>query len=117
MVSMVLKECESLTSPEWNTNSSYEDNINAPENKNEMAFKKRHLFTAKTLPHGRVVPPPPPTSGLQVRAVYSHDGEGETKMSFMEGDMINIIGEKASDGWQYGLNTKTGKYGTLLEIF
>nr|XP_034313464.1 brain-specific angiogenesis inhibitor 1-associated protein 2 isoform X3 [Crassostrea gigas] len=65
----------------------------------------------KTLPHGRVVPPPPPTSGLQVRAVYSHDGEGETKMSFMEGDMINIIGEKASDGWQYGLNTKTGKYG------
>lgn len=38
-------------------------------------------------------------------------------MSFMEGDMINIIGEKASDGWQYGLNTKTGKYGTLLEIF
>lgn len=75
------------------------------------------IFTAKTLPHGRVVPPPPPTSGLQVRAVYSHDGEGETKMSFMEGDMINIIGEKASDGWQYGLNTKTGKYGTLLEIF
>lgn len=38
-------------------------------------------------------------------------------MSFMEGDMINIIGEKASDGWQYGLNTKTGKYGTLLDIF
>lgn len=43
MVSMVLKECESLTSPEWNTYSSYEDNINAPENKNEMAFKKRHF--------------------------------------------------------------------------
>lgn len=47
MVSMVLKECESLTSPEWNTNSSYEDNINAPENKNEMAFKKKTFTYSK----------------------------------------------------------------------
>lgn len=38
-------------------------------------------------------------------------------MSFMEGDMINIIGEKASDGWQYGLNTKTGKYVNLSEFY
>nr|XP_022317305.1 brain-specific angiogenesis inhibitor 1-associated protein 2-like protein 2 isoform X2 [Crassostrea virginica] len=65
----------------------------------------------KTLPHGRAVPPPPPTSGLQVRAVYSHDGDGDSKLSFTEGDMINIVGEKSSDGWQYGLNTNTGKYG------
>ncbi|XP_062581064.1 brain-specific angiogenesis inhibitor 1-associated protein 2-like [Saccostrea cucullata] len=65
----------------------------------------------RTLPHGRVVPPPPPISGLQVRAVYSHDGDGDTKMSFMEGDIINILGEKSSDGWQYGLNTNAGKYG------
>ena len=66
-------------------------------------------FSAKTLPHGRAVPPPPPTSGLQVRAVYSHDGDGDSKLSFTEGDMINIVGEKSSDGWQYGLNTNTGK--------
>jgi hypothetical protein len=44
-----------------------------------------------------------------VRAVYSHDGAGETKLSFVEGDIINIIGEKASEGWQYGLNTRIGK--------
>ena len=55
------------------------------------------------------MPPPPPTSGLQVRAVYSHDGDGDSKLSFTEGDMINIVGEKSSDGWQYGLNTNTGK--------
>lgn len=47
MVSMVLKECESLTSSEWNTNSSYEDNINAPENKNEMALKKKTFIYSK----------------------------------------------------------------------
>lgn len=47
MVSMVLKECESLTSPEWNTNSSQEDNINASENKNEMAFKKKTFTYSK----------------------------------------------------------------------
>lgn len=69
-------------------------------------------FGAKTMPHSRgiSVPPPPPPGGMQVRATYSHVGEGDKKLSFTEGDLINVIGEQA-DGWQYGVNTRSGQYG------
>ncbi|KAK3091342.1 hypothetical protein FSP39_019109, partial [Pinctada imbricata] len=68
----------------------------------------------RTLPAMRGMtapPPPPPTTGLQVRAVYNHTGEGDSKLSFSDGDVINIIGDKSMEGWQYGLNTRSGKYG------
>ena len=45
---------------------------------------------------------------MQVRAIYSHVGEGDKKLSFTEGDLINVIGDQA-DGWQYGLNTRSGQ--------
>ncbi|KAJ8318378.1 hypothetical protein KUTeg_003469 [Tegillarca granosa] len=67
---------------------------------------------SRTLPSSRgiSVPPPTPPGVLQVRGVYSHVGEGDSKLSFAEGDVINLIGEK-SDGWHYGQNTRSGKYG------
>lgn len=69
-----------------------------------------YLIIGRTLPSSRgiSVPPPTPPGVLQVRGVYSHVGEGESKLSFAEGDVINLIGEK-SDGWHYGQNTRSGK--------
>lgn len=69
-------------------------------------------FGAKTMPHSRgiSVPPAAPPGGIQVRAIYSHVGEGDQKLSFTEGDLLNVIGDQA-DGWQYGLNTRSGQFG------
>ncbi|XP_076075472.1 BAR/IMD domain-containing adapter protein 2-like isoform X3 [Mytilus galloprovincialis] len=69
-------------------------------------------FGAKTMPHSRgiSVPPAAPPGTMQVRAIYSHVGEGDKKLSFTEGDLINVIGEPA-EGWQYGVNTRSGQYG------
>lgn len=68
------------------------------------------LSAAKTMPPSRgiSVPPAAPPGITQVRAIYSHVGEGDKKLSFTEGDLINVIGEQA-DGWQYGLNTRSGQ--------
>ena len=62
------------------------------------------------MPHSRGISVPPAASpgGIQVRAIYSHVGEGDQKLSFTEGDLLNVIGDQA-DGWQYGLNTRSGQ--------
>jgi hypothetical protein len=45
------------------------------------------------MPHSRgiSVPPAAPPGGIQVRAIYSHVGEGDQKLSFTEGDLLNVI--------------------------
>ena len=52
--------------------------------------------------------PLPPTASQQVRAVYTFAATVETQLSFNEGDILVLLGEK-SEGWQYGQNTKTGR--------
>ena len=67
------------------------------------------FFTAKTLPSrpGMQIPPPP-SAAPQVQAVYTFAATVETQLGFNEGDILVLLGEK-SEGWQYGLNTKTGR--------
>jgi len=43
---------------------------------------------------------------MQVQALYSFTAEVESQLSFTEGDIITIVGDK-SEGWQYGLNAAT----------
>ena len=74
-----------------------------------QAVKYFIFLTAKTLPSRPGMPAPlPPTASPQVRAVYTFAATVETQLSFNEGDILVLLGEK-SDGWQYGQNTKTGR--------
>ncbi|XP_041362198.1 brain-specific angiogenesis inhibitor 1-associated protein 2-like protein 2 isoform X2 [Gigantopelta aegis] len=72
---------------------------------------------SKTLPRKAPTGPPGlhgplqgPPQGQCVRAIYSHMGSSDNQLTFADGDMITLIGEKA-DGWQYGYNARNGKYG------
>ena len=67
------------------------------------------FFAAKTLPSrpGMQIPPPP-SAAPQVQAVYTFAATVETQLGFNEGDILVLLGEK-SEGWQYGLNTKSGR--------
>lgn len=70
-----------------------------------------HFDGTKTLPSSRQIGvPPPPTTSPQVQAVYTFEASVETQLSFKEGDVIMLMGEK-SEGWQYGQNATTGRYG------
>lgn len=69
-----------------------------------------HFDGTKTLPSRPAGAPPPPPSGPQVQAVYTFEATVETQLSFKEGDVLMLMGEK-SEGWQYGQNASTGRYG------
>ncbi|CAG0924243.1 unnamed protein product [Notodromas monacha] len=45
-----------------------------------------------------------------VRAVYSYLASGDHQLSFVEGDIVSLIGEK-NKGWQFGENLRTGRTG------
>ena len=55
------------------------------------------------------IPKQDPPKLQHVRALYHHQGNNETQLSFNEGDTIALIGEKR-DGWHYGENTTTNRY-------
>lgn len=55
---------------------------------------------------------PMKSTSANVQAIYPHSAKSETQMSFQEGDVIMLIGEK-SDGWHYGYNTNDRRYGWL----
>ena len=55
-----------------------------------------------------VVAKPTPHTRTQVRALYTHTANTDTQLSFCEGDIILVIGEKR-EGWQYGENIKTNR--------
>lgn len=46
----------------------------------------------------------------RVRAVYSYLSSGENQLSFHEGDVISLIGER-NKGWQYGENMRNHRFG------
>ncbi|XP_053393000.1 brain-specific angiogenesis inhibitor 1-associated protein 2-like protein 2 isoform X2 [Mercenaria mercenaria] len=66
-----------------------------------------HFDGTKTLPP-RTAAPLPPRS--QVQAMYTFTAGLDNQLSFMDGDLITIMGEN-SDGWQYGQNSNTQKLG------
>lgn len=52
------------------------------------------------------VPPPPTWEAQLVRALYAYLSSGENQLSFHEGDLIALIGER-NKGWQFGENLRT----------
>lgn len=59
-------------------------------------------------PKSMAVPPvPPPTWDTQLaRSLYAYLSSGENQLSFLEGDLIALIGER-NKGWQFGENLRT----------
>lgn len=45
-----------------------------------------------------------------VRALYAYLSSGENQLSFLEGDQIALVGERAK-GWQFGENLRTQQFG------
>lgn len=41
-----------------------------------------------------------------VRALYAYLSSGENQLSFLEGDILTLLGERTK-GWQYGENQRT----------
>ncbi|KAL3877352.1 hypothetical protein ACJMK2_035074 [Sinanodonta woodiana] len=75
------------------------------------SFRDEEFEISKNLAvRSMVAPPPPPLVALRMRALYSHTGETDEQLGFAEGDIIVLVGEK-SDGWQYGQNLRSGRYG------
>ena len=67
-----------------------------------------YLVPAKTLPP-RTPAPSVPMVGTQVQAMYSFEASIGNQLSFLEGDIIGVMGE-ISDGWQYGQNMRSQQY-------
>lgn len=93
------RDTHSLGSPFQRSTSSH-----------ELFRYSGHFDGTKTLPSSRLTIPPPPTSGPQVQAVYTFEAAVETQLSFKEGDVLLIMGEKC-EGWQYGQHATTGRCG------
>lgn len=100
-------ETRSVGTP-YRRSRSYHDGPRNPIDYSNGDFS----YASRTMPPSRgiSVPPPPPPGLSQVRAIYTHAAEVDSKLSFSEGDVINLIGEP-SDGWHYGLNNRSGRYG------
>ncbi|XP_044749979.1 GATA zinc finger domain-containing protein 14 isoform X2 [Coccinella septempunctata] len=57
-------------------------------------------------PKSMAVPPPPQWDTQLARALYAYLSSGENQLSFLEGDLISLIGER-NKGWQFGENLRT----------
>lgn len=57
-------------------------------------------------PKSMAVPPPPQWDTQLARALYVYSSGGENQLSFLEGDLIALIGDR-SKGWQFGENLRT----------
>ena len=66
------------------------------------------VFLVRTA-QGILIPNSAPQHRPRVRAVYHHQATADTQLSFTEGDIIALIGDKR-EGWQYGENLNTNKY-------
>lgn len=68
------------------------------------------IFTDEQTPTRRpksmAVPPPPAWDTHLARALYAYLSSGENQLSFHEGDLIALIGER-NKGWQFGENLRT----------
>ncbi len=61
-----------------------------------------------------MIPNSAPQSRNKVRAVYHHQAGTETQLSFGEGDVIALIGEK-KEGWHFGENLSTNRYALVFD--
>ncbi|GLH06794.1 Uncharacterized protein GBIM_12240 [Gryllus bimaculatus] len=52
----------------------------------------------------------PPSEPLLARALYAYLSSGDNQLSFLEGDVIALIGER-NKGWQFGENLRTQNSG------
>nr|XP_023023913.1 uncharacterized protein DDB_G0284459-like [Leptinotarsa decemlineata] len=57
-------------------------------------------------PKSMAVPPPPAWDTQLARALYAYLSSGENQLSFLEGDLIALIGDR-NKGWQFGENLRT----------
>ncbi|XP_030749278.1 uncharacterized protein LOC115877282 [Sitophilus oryzae] len=57
-------------------------------------------------PKSLAVPPPPSWDTQLARALYAYLSSGENQLSFHEGDLIALIGDR-NKGWQFGENLRT----------
>ncbi|KAK9886735.1 hypothetical protein WA026_018386 [Henosepilachna vigintioctopunctata] len=62
--------------------------------------------TQQRRPKSMAVPPPPQWDTQLARALYAYLSSGENQLSFLEGDLIALIGER-NKGWQFGENLRT----------
>ncbi|XP_064631354.1 brain-specific angiogenesis inhibitor 1-associated protein 2-like isoform X2 [Lineus longissimus] len=95
--------------PEFNGNVNRQDN-GQPNYPGYGTGWTEHVGAA-TLPRTITVPSPVAAQGKpQVRAMYTHIANGDHQLSFTEGDIITLVGDR-KDGWHYGENTRSGRYG------
>ncbi|KJE94244.1 hypothetical protein CAOG_04916 [Capsaspora owczarzaki ATCC 30864] len=60
-------------------------------------------------------PPPPKTTYVDtVRALYDNEGEDSDDLSFVEGDIINVISKSDDDFWVGELNGRRGTFPSML---
>lgn len=62
--------------------------------------------TPNRRPKSMAVPPPPAWDTQLARALYAYLSSGDNQLSFLEGDLIALIGER-NKGWQFGENLRT----------
>ncbi|XP_063599308.1 uncharacterized protein LOC134775688 isoform X3 [Penaeus indicus] len=74
-------------------------------------FNLDHRSTPDTLMHRRSMAVPEDSSRrAMARALYPYSPSGDNQLSFVEMDLIALIGEK-NKGWQYGENLRTQRCG------
>lgn len=64
------------------------------------------MNTPTRRPKSMAIPPPPQWDTQLARALYAYLSSGENQLSFLEGDLISLIGER-NKGWQFGENLRT----------
>ncbi|XP_052262646.1 brain-specific angiogenesis inhibitor 1-associated protein 2-like isoform X2 [Dreissena polymorpha] len=86
---------------------SLHNGLRRSKSSQELSWNRGRLDGTQTLPHS--MSPPPAPQG-RVQATYNFTATQENQMSFTDGDIIVLMGEK-SEGWQYGHNMNTHRMG------
>ncbi|XP_050499529.1 uncharacterized protein LOC114327276 isoform X3 [Diabrotica virgifera virgifera] len=98
-----IRSIEEIGSPNSTLNrAKSEYNLNSSAHSNTQGSN-----TPTRQPMRPITVPPPPTWDCQLaRALYAYLSSGENQLSFHEGDLIALIGER-NKGWQFGENLRT----------
>lgn len=75
-------------------------------NRKLMVFASDSSTPTTRRPKSMAIPPPPQWDTQLARALYAYLSSGENQLSFLEGDLISLIGER-NKGWQFGENLRT----------
>ncbi|KAJ8925121.1 hypothetical protein NQ315_001303 [Exocentrus adspersus] len=97
-----IRSIEEVGSP-VNTLSRAKSEYNLNSSTNSLA---QEGHTPSRRPKSMAVPPPPSWDCQLARALYAYLSSGENQLSFHEGDLIALIGER-NKGWQFGENLRT----------